>query len=95
MLYEANEIPVVKDGSKKLPVEELVVDNYDVHRRYGTDWVTEYNYVSSKSMSVEEFQQFLKDQGNPAYGELTFKKKKLTFADGKIYYLHNCKAVMY
>ena len=45
-IYEALEIPVVKDGDLKLPVDELFIRSYDEKQRYGTDWVTEYDYVS-------------------------------------------------
>ena len=50
-IYEALEIPVVKDGDLKLPVDELYIRSYDVRQRYGTDWVTEYNYVSKEELT--------------------------------------------
>jgi hypothetical protein len=65
-IYEALEINVLKDGELKFPIDELVVRNYDETVGYagGTrkpmvDWITEYNYVSEKSLTKEEFEQII------------------------------------
>lgn len=95
-INEALEIPVIKDGNLKMPVDELVVRNYDERHRYGTDWVTEYNYVSEKSLTPEEFQAKIKEAGHKPVGQIyPLKKKKLTFGNGKIYYRHILKTAMY
>lgn len=95
-INEALEIPVVKDGNLKMPVDELVVRNYDERHRYGTDWVTEYNYVSEKSLTPEEFEAKIKEAGQEPVGEIyPLKKKKLTFGNGKIYYRHILKTATY
>ena len=102
-ICEAMEIPVVKDGDLKLPVGELVVRSYDVvtgyvgrARKPMVDWVTEYNYVSEKSLTEDEFMKIIEDGGHKLWGEV-YKpvKKKLTFGDGKIFYRHIIKTVMY
>lgn len=103
VLYEAQEIQVVKDGDLKLPVDELVVRNYDKivgyagrSRKPMVDWVTEYNYVSEKSLTKEEWEQLLKDNGHTLYGQVYEpQKRKLTFGDGKVYYRHIQKCVMF
>ena len=102
-ICEALEIPVVKDGDLKLPVDELVVRNYDKTIGYAgrarkpmVDWVTEYNYVSEKSLTEDEFMKLIKDNGHELYGSIYPPvKKKLTFGNGKIYYRHIIKTVMY
>lgn len=101
-IYEAEEIPVVKDGNLKLPVDELVIRSYDEVVGYAgrvrkpmVDWVTEYNYVSEKSLTQEEFDKIIDSQGNKPYGQIEYHKKKLTFGNGKVYYRHILKAVMF
>lgn len=94
-LYEAEEIPVVKDGDLSLPLNEIVVRNYDRHLRYGTDWVTEYNYLCEKSLTEDEYTKLLQDAGHELVGEIHFKKRKLTYSNGKIYYRHICECIMY
>lgn len=71
---------------------ELEVKNYDVRRNYGTDWVTEFTFISETSLSLKQFQEMLEGQ---AYGVLTYIKRVLRFGNGKILYKHTCKAVMY
>lgn len=94
-INEALELPVIKDGELKLPIDELVIRDYDEHRRYGTDWVTEYNYVSEKSLTQEEFDKIVAESKNRPYGEISYQKRKLTYGNGKVYYRHILKAVMY
>ena len=94
-IYEALEIPVVKDGDLKLPVDELFIRNYDVKQRYGTDWVTEYNYVSKEELTQEQFDEIINKQENKPYGQLQYSKKRLIFANGDVYYRHILKAIMY
>ena len=94
-IYEALEIPVIKDGDLKLPVDELFIRSYDVRQRSGTDWVTEYNYVSKEELTQEQFDEIINKQENKPYGQLQYSKKRLTFANGDVYYRHILKAIMY
>ena len=95
-INEALEIPVVKDGNLKMPVDELFIRTYDERQRYGTDWITEYNYVSEKSLTPEEFEKIIKDSGEEPVGQIyPLKKRKLTFGNGKVYYRHILKTAMY
>jgi len=100
-LYEAEEVPVIKDGDLKLPLEELVIRNYDEQTRpFGrarktfTEWITEYNYVSEKSLSKDEFMKIIREKEEPAGIIYEPVKTKLTFADGRVYYRHVLKAAM-
>lgn len=102
ILYEALEISVIKDGDLKLPVDEITVRNYDKIVGYAgrarkpmVDWVTEYNYVSKENLTQEQFDEKIKEAGHTPYGEISYKKKKLTYGNGDIYYRHICYAVMY
>lgn len=102
-IYEAKEIQVVKDGDLKLPIDELVVRNYDEVTGYAgrirkpmVDWITEYNYVSKKNLSKEEFMQLIKDNGQEPCGVIyPPKKHRLTFGNGDIYYRHILKTAMF
>lgn len=95
-IYEAEEIPVLKDGDLKLPLNELVTRQYDRRfGRYGTDWVTEFNYVCEESLTQDQFVKIIEDSGQGIYGEIKFIKRKLTFGNGKVYYRHICECVMY
>lgn len=95
-INQALEIPVVKDGNLKMPVNELFIRTYDERQRYGTDWITEYNYVSEKSLTPEEFEKIIKDSGEEPVGQIyPLKKRKLTFGNGKVYYRHILKTAMY
>lgn len=95
-INEALEIPVVKDGNLKMPVDELFIRTYDERQRYGTDWITEYNYVSEKSLTPEEFEKIIKDASEEPIGQIyPLKKRKLTFGNGKVYYRHILKTAMY
>lgn len=101
-IYEALEIPVIKDGDLKLPIDEITVRNYDKIIGYAgrarkpmVDWVTEYNYVSKENLTQEQFDEKIKQAGHTLYGEISYKKKKLTYGNGDIYYRHICYAVMY
>lgn len=99
LIYEAQELQVVKDGDLKLPTDKIVVRNYD--ERYGvktvlTDWVTEYNLVTKEDLTKEQFLKKLKDAGYELYGEIHQPiKKKLTYSNGDIYYRYIQKTVMY
>lgn len=57
------------------------------------DYVTEYVYISEKSLTIGEFEIILEGKG--AYGQLQFIKKVLNFANGEKLYKHICKAIMY
>ncbi len=76
----------------KIKTNELETKNYDVHQRYGTDWVTEFTFISENSLTLDQFQVMLDGK---AYGCLTFIKKVMNFANGKKLYKHICKAVMF
>ena len=75
-----------------IKTNELEIRNYDVHQRCGTDWVTEFTFISENSLTLDQFQVMLDGQ---AYGCLTFIKKVMNFANGKKLYKHICKAVMF
>lgn len=75
----------------EVKLNELEVRNYDVRQRYGTDWVTEYTYISEESLTLEQFKALL----GGASGSLTFVKKVMNFANGEKLYKHFCEAVMY
>lgn len=77
----------------EIKTNELEIRNYDVRQRYGTDWVTEFTFISEDNLTLDQFQVILEGKG--AYGCLQFIKKVLTFANGKKLYKHVCKAVMY
>ena len=76
----------------EIKTNELETRNYDVRHRYGTDWVTEFTYISENSLTLDQFQVMLDGK---AYGCLTFIKKVMNFANGKQLYKHICKAVMF
>ena len=59
------------------------------------DWVTEYNYVSKESLTKEQFDKILEENGHTPYGMISYKKRKLTYGNGDIYYRHICKSVMF
>lgn len=102
-LFEAEEIPVVKDGDLKLPVDEIYVRDYDEQvgfagrvRKPMIDWITEYNYVSKESLTEEQFMQKIKEAGHNPTGVI-YKptKRRLTFANGDIYYRHILKTATF
>lgn len=95
VINEALEIPVVKDYDLKLPIDELVIRQYDKHHRYGTDWITEYNYVTKEELTKEQFDKIIDAQENKPYGQIEYHKKRLTYANGEVYYRHILKAIMY
>lgn len=99
LIEQALEVKVAKDGNLTLPVDKIEVRNYDKVTYAGrtrlVDWVTEYNYVSKQSLSVEEYEKLLEENGHQPTGEISFKKKRLTYGNGEIYYRHICYAVMY
>lgn len=72
---------------------ELEIRSYDVNRRYGTDWVTEYVYITDKNLSLDEFETVLKDE--EVCGAIRYFKKVMNFTNGQKLYKHICKAVMY
>lgn len=96
LLWEAESIPVVKDGDLKLPVDEIFIRTYDKRTRYSVDWITQYNYVSENSLTKDEFNSKIKDAGYTPDG-LIYEpvKKKLTFNNGKIYYRHILNTVQF
>ena len=59
------------------------------------DWVTEYNYVSKENLTKEQFDKILEEDGHTPYGMISYKKRKLTYGNGDIYYRHICKSVMF
>lgn len=78
----------------EIKLNEVTINSYDVHRRYCTDWVTEYTYISTESLTLEEFDKVLEEVGGIC-GNITYMKRLLTFGNGKKLYQHICKAVMY
>lgn len=78
---------------EEIKQNELKIENYDIRRRYGVDWVTEFTFISEENLTLDQFQVVLEGKG--AYGALTFIKKVMNFANGKKLYKHICKAVMY
>lgn len=85
---------MIKQNYKDIKLNEISVTGYDVHRRYGTDWVTEYTYISQENLTIEQFDKVLAALGTVC-GEISYVKKLLTFGNGKKLYKHICKAVMY
>jgi len=85
---------MIKQNYKDIKLNEISVRGYDVHRRYGTDWVTEYTYICQENLTIEEFDKVLAEIGTVC-GEISYIKKILTFGNGKKLYKHICKAVMY
>lgn len=101
LIYEAEEIQVVKDGDLKLPVNQLVVRNYTEYSKpYGrtqtryAEYITEYNYVSEESLSKDDFLKLVYDKYKPDGLIYEPIKHKLTFGDGRIYYRHILKTGM-
>lgn len=85
---------MIKQNYKDIKLNEISVTGYDVHRRYDTDWVTEYTYISQENLTIEQFDSVLAELGTVC-GEISYIKKILTFGNGKKLYKHICKAVMY
>lgn len=102
LIYEAEEIPVIKDGDLKLPLNKLIIRNYtdysEPHGRTRTryaEYVTEYNYVSEESLSKEEFLKIIEEKETPTGIIYEPTKHKLTFGDGRIYYRHILRTVIF
>ena len=101
-INEALELNVIKDGDLKLPIDQIVVRDYDEVVGYAgrvrkpmVDWVTEYNYVSKENLTQEQFDEKIKEAGHNPVGMISYKKHKLTYGNGDVYYRHICKAVMF
>lgn len=63
-------------------------------KNYSTkfDNITEYSYISEKSMTIEEFEKVLAENNiSLTGGWLTFSKKQLNFKSGKKEYKHIVK----
>lgn len=76
----------------------LTTIQYDRHwGPYGqyVDWVTEHEYISEKSLTVEEFDKVIADNNIKPAGEIRYKKFRLTYASGKVLYKHLLQEVMY
>ena len=50
---------MIKQNYNDIKLNEISVRGYDVHRRYGTDWVTEYTYISQENLTIEQFDNVL------------------------------------
>lgn len=78
-------------------LNQLTVSSYDRHwgpfGKY-TDWVTESEYISEKSLTKEEFNSIVEAHHAPA-GEIKYKKFKMTYGDGSVYFRHVLEEVMY
>ena len=73
------------------------LDTFGNHIAY--DNVTEYKLILDNSLTVNEFENILKDQGINLYGFVSFTKKMLTYFDietmtKKIKYMHIAREVM-
>lgn len=77
----------------EIKLNEVTVNSYDRHLRYGTDWVTEYQFVTDKNLTKEEFMQVLKDKD--ICGDLKFIKKIATLKNGTKLFFHILETVMY
>lgn len=106
MMYHIirNEMQLINRATKMkkqdIKTNELEVKNYSKVIGYVgrnakpmIDYVTEYVYISEKSLTIGEFEIILEGKG--AYGQLQFIKKVLNFANGEKLYKHICKAIMY
>lgn len=72
----------------------ITIKSYDKRWKYGTDWVTEYEYITTESLTIEQFDKILEEIGS-IYGAISYTKKLLTFSNGKKLYKHICKSVTY
>lgn len=76
-----------------------VLKTYSYDRHWGphgnlTDWVTESEYIDTKSLAKEEFQDIiLKD--HQISGQLNYRKFRMTYGDGSVYYRHVLEEVQY
>lgn len=81
----------------KPKLNTLTVSTYDrywgPHGSY-VDWVTESEYISENSLTIEEFDKIVAENHKPV-GELRYRKFKMTYGDGSIYYRHVLEEVMY
>ena len=78
-------------------LNKLKVCSYD--KRWGphnrlVDWVTESEYTSEKSLTVEEFNRIV-SQHHTISGELRYRKIKLVYGDHSVYYKHILEEIMY
>lgn len=87
----------------KPKLNDLQVKNYDKitgyvgrgnKRRPMVDWVTESEYISDKSLTIDEFDKIVLEH-HKICGSCTYKKYRLRYGDGSVYYKHVLKEVMY
>lgn len=65
---------------------------FNNHRFY--DDVTEYTLVLDHSLTLEEFQNVLQENGINLYGFVSFVKRHLTYASGREEYKHIAREIM-
>ena len=83
----------VKQNEVDMKSYDKIVGYAGRRRKPMIDWVTEYNYISEDSLTLEQFKEILKE--HEPCGEISYEKFILNFANGKKLFKHVCKAVMY
>lgn len=85
----------------KPKLNDLQVKSYDEvigyagrSRKPMVDWVTESEYISDKSLTIDEFNKVVSEH-HQICGNCTYKKYRMRYGDGTIYYRHVLKEVMY
>lgn len=81
-----------------MEVNKLIVKQYDKHwgsRNQYTDWITEYTFVCSKSLTVSEFNSIIEKAGYTIAGQLSYRKWKQKYLNGTILYKHVLTEAMY
>ena len=74
-----------------MKLNELTSRSYTKQTRYFTDSFTEYEYISEKNLTENEFMTILDNAKaivNGVYASYKLIKKQLTFNTGKILYKH-------
>lgn len=52
-------------------MELIEIRNYDEHKSYGVDWITEYRCKSDTEIPLKETLENLEKLGHKVYGEIT------------------------
>jgi hypothetical protein len=94
-------INVSNKGDKTMKLSEIKMNEIETrsYREYfGSgrfyDNVEEYSFITSESLTYEEYCKVLKDAGKYIWGSITVIKKQLTQAGRIIGYKHILKAAM-
>lgn len=81
-------------AANTMKVNQFESRNYIKYKGRIADDVYEYNYVSPKSMNINEFQELLEANNiSLTGGWLSFLKKALRLKTGQTYYKHTAKLV--